>query len=99
MQLPSTKRKIYVETVMEGAKNVECEVHTNYTRSTLRRDGFDMIMNTSEAAGFVLQKRHSFSSDTKTVFVKGTNSMFMKVRVRDSKLMLKFKRRPMKASG
>lgn len=93
--LPNIRRRIYVKTVIEGTSDTECEVHTNYDSRNPRRDGFELIMDTSEAAGFTPKQRHRYSSSAKTVFVKGENSMFMKVRIRGSELMLKFKRRSM----
>lgn len=94
VSLAGTKRRIFVRTIIEGAGDRECEVHTNYDRGELRKDGFALVMQTLTAQGYTATLKQHWNNQGKSVLQKGPVKTNMMVRVRAGKLQLKLKKFP-----
>ena len=90
---PAVRQKIRVQTFTEGRGQIECETHANYARHDTLKHGYQLVMNTVAKNGFTTLREHHYTSKAKTIFQRGSTSMFMLVRVKQGKVMLKFKRR------
>lgn len=91
--LPNERYQTSVRVFTEGYNNLECETHTSYTRNHALKNAFFLTKETVSAAGFQTIQAPNFGSIAKTIFQKGTMSLYMKLRQRDNVLMIKFLRR------
>lgn len=82
------KRPYFVRVLIENGD--ECEVHSDYRKGDAERQAFDLAKRTVAAAGFTTLRNPRFGSKAKTIFAKGTVSMWFKTRERDGKVMVKF---------
>ncbi len=90
---PEVRKKIRVCVFTEGPREIKCEVHANYTRNDTHIHAFNLTLAVLSKNGFSRLREHHFSSKAKTFFQDGTTSMFHLIRVKQGKVMIKFKRR------
>ncbi len=90
---PATPSTVNVRTFTEGRNKAECETHANYVRSGTIKNAYNLTMATVMGQGFQPKVKHHYNSKAKTIFARGENSMFMKIRTQGNTLMIKFKRR------
>lgn len=90
---PAVRQNVTVKTFTEGRNNIECETHANYQRHDTQKHAFNLALATVTQNGFTRLRKHHYSSKAKTIFERGSTSMFMLIRVKNNKTMIKIKER------
>jgi len=96
--LPGQRHKTNILVLTEGLRNRECETHTDYLKGGVFKDAFELTITTLRNAGFQEIRKAKPRPGSKSIWRKGTASMFMKIDLRKNKsgiekLMIKFKRK------
>lgn len=90
---PAVRHKVRVQVFTEGRGEIECETHAKYTSRDALKHAFNLTVATVAQNGFTRLRVHHYASKAKTIFERGSTSMFMLVRAKQGKVMIKFKRR------
>ena len=90
---PEVTRNVTVTTLVEGRGGAECEVHATYDRHETLKHAHALTAAVMAARGFTPNVRHHYNSKAKTIWSRGSLSVFNLYRVKRGRLMIKFKLR------
>lgn len=96
--IPGERHKTNILVLTEGLRDRECETHTDYLKGNSLKNAFTLTLAILRKAGFQEVKKAKLRLGSKSIWQKGSTSMFMKIDLRKDKrgikkLMIKFKRK------